>query len=59
MPGIITAEKAAQDMLAGLEAGRYEIAFPKGFVFGMKLLRRMPNALFFWVVRTFIMKKDG
>ncbi len=59
MPGIITAEKAAQEMLAGLEAGRYEIAFPKGFVLGMKLLRRMPNALFFWVVKTFIMKKDA
>ena len=58
MPGIVSVEEAARETLAGLEAGRYEIAFPKLFVLGMKALRRMPNALFFWVVRTFIMKKD-
>ena len=59
MPGIVSVEEAARETLAGLEAGRYEIAFPKLFVLGMKALRRMPNALFFWVVRTFIMKKDS
>ncbi|MDA7947071.1 MAG: SDR family NAD(P)-dependent oxidoreductase [Hyphomicrobiaceae bacterium] len=59
MPGIVSVEEAARETLAGLEAGRYEIAFPKRFVLGMKLLRRMPNALFFWIVRTFILKKDG
>ena len=59
MPGIVSVDEAARVTLAGLEAGRYEIAFPKLFVLGMKALRRMPNALFFWVVRTFIMKKDG
>ena len=59
MPGIVSVEDAARETLAGLEAGRYEIAFPKAFVMGMKALRRMPNALFFWVVRNFIMKKDN
>ncbi len=58
MPGIVSVADAARETLAGLGAGRYEIAFPKAFVLGMKALRRMPHALFFWVVRNFIMKKD-
>lgn len=56
MPGIIPVEDAAKKLLDGLEAGQFEIIFPRGFVYLMKSLRRMPNALFFWVVRTFIMK---
>jgi len=59
MPGIIPVEAAAQTLLAGLEAGRYEIAFPRGFALAMKALRRMPNVLFFWVVRNFILKDEA
>ncbi len=57
MPGIISAESAAQSLLAGLEAKKYEIIFPRGFGYSVKALRYLPNAVFFWVVRTFIMKK--
>ena len=56
MPGIIPVEEAAKKLLTGLEVGQFEIMFPRGFGYLMKSLRRMPNALFFWVVRTFIMK---
>lgn len=57
MPGIISAESAAQSLLAGLEAEKYEIVFPRGFGYSVKALRYLPNAVFFWIVRTFIMKK--
>lgn len=56
MPGIIPAAEAAQALLAGLERQAYEIVFPRGFGLVMKLLRRLPNALYFWVVRAFIQK---
>lgn len=56
MPGIIPASDAAQVMLSGLERQAYEITFPRGFVLVMKLLRRLPNALYFLVVRAFIQK---
>lgn len=57
MPGMIPADEAARALLAGLKAKRYEITFPHGFVWAMKALRIMPNVLFFWIVRTFILKR--
>lgn len=56
MPGIVPVEEAAAKLLAGLKAKRYEISFPPLFVYGLKALRRLPNAVFFWIVRTFILK---
>lgn len=58
MPGIIPAEEAARKLLEGLENDGFEIIFPRGFVYLMKSLRRMPNALFFRVVRRFVMKDE-
>ena len=55
MPQIISAPKAAENMLAGLQAGKFEIAFPFQFAMTMKFLRIIPNNLFFWIVRRFIM----
>ncbi len=59
MPGIIQAEEAAQELLKGLERRKYEIIFPRGFVYGVKLLRLLPNWLYFWVVRNFILKQQS
>ncbi len=56
MPAIVSAEDAARRLLAGLERRRYEIIFPRRFVYALKLLRILPNAAFFWVVRTFVMR---
>lgn len=58
MPGIIPAKEAAQRLLAGLERGKYDIVFPRAFVFAMKLLRLLPNAVYFWVARTFLVKRS-
>ena len=49
-----SAEEAAKALLAGLERRKYEIIFPTGFVLAMKMLRLVPNTVYFWVVRTFI-----
>ncbi len=57
MPGIIPASQAARSLLTGLERRAYEIVFPSGFGIAMKLLRLLPNELYFWVVRTFITKR--
>jgi len=54
MPGIVTARFAAERMLEGLERRRFEIVFPRGFGLAMKLLRIVPDRLFFWYVTTFI-----
>lgn len=59
MPNIISAKDAAQSLLAGLERRKYEIIFPRAFVFAMKLLRLLPNAMYFWVARTFLSKRSA
>lgn len=56
MPGLITAEAAAAAMEKGLLRRQFEIAFPWGFTRAMKLLRILPNAAFFWLVRRFMLK---
>ena len=58
MPGIISAEKAARRLLSGLEKERYEIAFPRLFAAAAKSLRFLPNALFFWISRRFLVSKS-
>ena len=56
MPFIISAEKAARKIISGLERDKFEIAFPVRLVRPMRMLRRLPNGLFFWIVRRFIAK---
>lgn len=58
MPAIMSAQEAAERLLAGLKRRRYEIIFPRRFVYALKLLRLLPNAVFFQVVRSFIMKSE-
>ena len=57
MPLIISAQQAAQSLLSGLQRQQSEIIFPRAFVFAMKLLRLLPNAAFFWVCRTFLLRR--
>jgi len=56
MPGLMSAPAAARKILSGLERGRFEIAFPFGFATAMKILRVMPDAIYFWIIRTFVTK---
>ena len=51
MPALITPAEAAQEIVAGWEAGRFEIHFPKRFTSAMKLLGLLPDRLFFALMR--------
>ena len=42
MPGLMTPEEAAQQIKIGLEKGRFEIRFPKGFANGLRWISRLP-----------------
>ena len=51
MPALISTETAAQEILAGFAAGRFEIHFPKRFTRFMKLLSVLPYALSLPIIR--------
>ena len=51
MPALITPDEAAQQIVKGWAAGRFEIHFPKRFTLWMKALSHLGDALYFRVVR--------
>jgi len=51
MPALLTPAQAADAMVAGWEAGRFEIHFPKRFTLWLKLLRQLPYAWYFPAVK--------
>ncbi len=51
MPALITPEQAADAMLAGWAAGRFEIHFPKRFTLWLKLLSHLGDGLYFKAIR--------
>ncbi len=51
MPMLMMPEDAARIIADGLEKRRFEICFPRRFALFAKLLRVMPNWLFFWISR--------
>lgn len=56
MPFLMPVDAAAEQLLQGLIRKRYEITFPRRFTWFMKLLRLLPNAVFFWIVRRFVLQ---
>ncbi len=54
MPALITADVAAQEILAGLQNGEFDIHFPKRFSRFLKFLRILPYPIYFWIVRRFV-----
>ena len=54
MPFLISAEKAADCIYAGLESNRFQIAFPFRFALIMKVLRLLPDALYLWITRRLV-----
>jgi NAD(P)-dependent dehydrogenase (short-subunit alcohol dehydrogenase family) len=53
MPALITPEQAAQALINGLEAGRFDIHFPRRFTLWLKLLRLLPRGVYFRIVSRF------
>ncbi len=51
MPALIEPEEAAREIVAGLEAGAFEIHFPKRFTRMLKALRHLPYGLYFRAIR--------
>lgn len=51
MPALVTAEVAADEILAGLAAGEFEITFPKRFTRMLQGLRLLPYAAYFPAVK--------
>lgn len=51
MPFLIPAEIAAERIFKSFESGRFETAFPRRFAFIMKLLRLLPDRLYFQLTR--------
>lgn len=47
MPFLISAEQAAQDIIKGLNGKRFEIVFPRKMAWAMKLLKWLPDRVFF------------
>jgi NAD(P)-dependent dehydrogenase (short-subunit alcohol dehydrogenase family) len=54
MPFLIPAEKAADYIAQGLKTGSFETAFPRRFAFVMKLLRILPDRVFFAITRRMV-----
>jgi len=51
MPHLIDADRAAREIVAGLERGEFEIHFPKAFSRKLKLLRLLPYRWYFAAIR--------
>ncbi|MDE2394959.1 MAG: SDR family NAD(P)-dependent oxidoreductase [Burkholderiales bacterium] len=51
MPALMTPDAAAEAIVGGWSAGRFEIHFPRRFTWGMKALQLLPHGLYFAAVR--------
>lgn len=51
MPFLVPTEVAANRIVAGIAAGKFEITFPRRFTFTLKFLNMLPYRLYFPIVR--------
>jgi NAD(P)-dependent dehydrogenase (short-subunit alcohol dehydrogenase family) len=51
MPALMTSEQAAEEILRGWQAGKFEIHFPRRFTLGLKTLQSAWHGLYFAAVR--------
>lgn len=51
MPALMSADAAAEAIVQGWSAGRFEIHFPRRFTWGLKALQHVPRGLYFAAVR--------
>jgi short-subunit dehydrogenase len=52
MPALISAEKAADYIIKGIKADKFEIHFPKKFTLLLKFLQLLPYSLYFKAIRS-------
>tara|TARA_E500000075_G_scaffold134816_1_gene152813 strand:- start:77 stop:841 length:765 start_codon:yes stop_codon:yes gene_type:complete len=57
MPSMVSIEYATKKIISGLEKSKYEIIFPFFFGLVLKMLRIMPNSLYFYFINKMIWKK--
>ena len=50
MPGLISAEEAAGEILSGMEQGKFHIHFPKGFTNWLRFARLLPYRWYFYLI---------
>ncbi|MBN0987511.1 SDR family NAD(P)-dependent oxidoreductase [Amphritea pacifica] len=50
MPALMDADEAARRIVAGLLSDRFEIIFPRRFVYLLKLFRIIPYRWYFWLI---------
>ncbi len=58
MPYLMKVDDAAERIIRGLKAGKYEIAFPWQIVTMLKMARVAPNWAYLWFVRTFVLPAE-
>ena len=56
MPFLMKPDEAAKVIVKGLKKRKYEIAFPLRLVLMLKFARAMPNELYFWLIRKFMLR---
>lgn len=54
MPGMVSAQQAADAISAGLKSPAFDISFPKSMAYRAKLLKLLPYSLYFRVLRYFL-----
>lgn len=57
MPFIISADQAANAIVAGFKKNGFEIDFPKKLTFILKILQLLPNKLYLWLAEKYIISK--
>jgi len=56
MPYLLTPQEAAQHMIQGWEKGEFEIHFPKAFTRMLKVLRILPYAWYFAIIKKWVIR---
>ena len=56
MPFLMQPDEAARRTIAGLAAGRFEIAYPRRFVAILRMLKALPYSVFFALITRFVVK---
>ena len=50
MPALISAERAAEEIIGGMERGHFHIHFPKRFTNWLRMARLLPYRCYFWLI---------